>query len=259
VRGAFTSATQDRAGLLEQLHGGTLFLDEIADLDGRTQSLLLRVIQEGEFSRVGETRLRKTHVRLLSATNRVLRDCIANGSFRLDLFFRIAEDQIELPPLRRRLEDLPDLTRHFASIHSPTPSPPQFERSFFDRLRTHSWPGNVRELAGYLRKLFVLHPECGSFGGSHLPDFLLEASAREELDLCSLAALEEEFRRATVLNRLESMGWNITRSAASLGLSRQRLSTLIHQWGLGPSDSEADRKQPTQLRKDSDGKREFAN
>jgi len=237
VRGAFTSATQDRAGLLEQLNGGTLFLDEIADLDARTQSLLLRVIQEGEFSRVGETRLRKVQVRILSATNRDLRENLARGSFRLDLLFRIAEDQIELPPLRRRLEDLPDLTRHFARLHGSTTTPPQFERSFFDRLRSHSWPGNVRELASYLRKLFVLQPTCRSFDGSQLPDFLLNETHQKETDTGSLAALEDEFRRATVLSRLESMGWNITRSATSLGLSRQRLSALIHQWGLCPPSS----------------------
>jgi len=225
VRGAFTGADRDRIGVIEQLHGGTLFLDEIGDLAPKVQSLLLRFLQEKEFSRAGENKVRHVDVRVITATNKSLQRLMDEGTFRPDLFFRIAETELYIPPLRQRLEDLTILTRHLLARFSPGRRI-QLAPSFLSHLRTHSWPGNVRELENYLKKVLVLHPSVETLAQEHMPDFL-RSTLREDRSLLTLEGFERRNRRQFIVERLDMFQGNRTRTAESLGVSRQQLIRLI--------------------------------
>ncbi|MSQ01734.1 MAG: sigma-54-dependent Fis family transcriptional regulator [Myxococcales bacterium] len=154
-RGAFTGAESERRGLVEEADSGTFFLDEIGDLDATAQTRLLRLLQEGEFRRVGSNRLRKVDLRVVAATNRPLEDAVAAGRFRADLFHRLNVVRIHLPPLRERLTDVPVLVRHFVARFRAEGgrAPMAVGEPLLARFAGHTWPGNVRELANVCRYL----------------------------------------------------------------------------------------------------------
>jgi two-component system, NtrC family, nitrogen regulation response regulator GlnG len=159
-KGAFTGANTRSSGRFEQAEGGTLFLDEIGDMPMEAQTRLLRVLQQGEYTTVGGRTAIKTDVRIVAATNKDLRILIQQGLFREDLFFRLNVVPIRLPPLRERVEDVPDLIRHFFGVAEREGLPPkQIEPSAIDRLKRHRWPGNVRELENLARRLAALYPQ----------------------------------------------------------------------------------------------------
>ncbi len=158
VRGAFTSAVRDRVGRFQLADGGTLFLDEVGEIPMELQSKLLRVLQEGEFERVGEESTRRINVRVIAATNRDLLQQIQQGQFRLDLYYRLSVFPLQLPPLRERMEDVSDLLAHFvklasARFHLPQPAIPQKEMA---RAQRYDWPGNVRELQNVVERAVIL-------------------------------------------------------------------------------------------------------
>jgi two-component system nitrogen regulation response regulator GlnG len=159
-RGAFTGATGRGVGRFEQAEGGTLFLDEIGDMPLEAQTRLLRVLQGGEYTTVGGRVPIKTDVRIIAATNRDLRLLIQQGLFREDLFYRLNVVPMRLPPLRERVEDIPDLVRHFLRKAEADGLPPKrLESAAIERLKSHTWPGNVRELENLIRRLVVLNPD----------------------------------------------------------------------------------------------------
>jgi len=159
-KGAFTGANSRNPGRFEQAEGGTLFLDEIGDMPMEAQTRLLRVLQQGEYTTVGGRTPIKTDVRIIAATNKDLRILIQQGLFREDLFFRLNVVPIRLPPLRERVEDVPDLIRHFFTLAEREGLPPkQIEPTALDRLKRHRWPGNVRELENLARRLAALYPQ----------------------------------------------------------------------------------------------------
>jgi two-component system nitrogen regulation response regulator GlnG len=159
-RGAFTGATGRSVGRFEQAEGGTLFLDEIGDMPLEAQTRLLRVLQQGEYTTVGGRTPIKTDVRIIAATNRDLRQLIQQGLFREDLFYRLNVVPMRLPPLRERIEDTPDLVRHFLRKAEGEGLPPKrLDAGAIERLKAHSWPGNVRELENLIRRLVVLNPD----------------------------------------------------------------------------------------------------
>jgi len=159
-RGAFTGATGRGVGRFEQAEGGTLFLDEIGDMPLEAQTRLLRVLQQGEYTTVGGRTPIKTDVRIIAATNRDLKQLIQQGLFREDLFYRLNVVPLRLPPLRERIEDIPDLVRHFLRKAESEGLPvKRLEPAAIERLKTHSWPGNVRELENLIRRLVVLNPD----------------------------------------------------------------------------------------------------
>ena len=160
VKGAFTSANENRTGRFEAAHGGTIFLDEINSVSHKLQVKLLRVLQENEFERVGDTRTIRVDCRIVAATNRDLLDEIDEGRFREDLYYRLNVIPIDLPPLRDRTADLPALVEHFTAIYAKENkrSVPRIEPAVLDRLRTWHWPGNVRELQNYVERAIVLCP-----------------------------------------------------------------------------------------------------
>src|ERR1700742_4164285 len=159
-RGAFTGANTRATGRFEQSEGGTLFLDEIGDMPMEAQTRLLRVLQQGEYTTVGGRTPIKTDVRIVAASNKDLRILIQQGLFREDLFFRLNVVPLRLPPLRERLEDVPDLIRHFfAQVEKEGLPAKQLEQAALERLKRHRWPGNVRELENLARRLAALYPQ----------------------------------------------------------------------------------------------------
>jgi two-component system nitrogen regulation response regulator GlnG len=159
-KGAFTGANTRSAGRFEQAEGGTLFLDEIGDMPMEAQTRLLRVLQQGEYTTVGGRTPIKSDVRIIAATNKDLRLLIQQGLFREDLFFRLNVVPLRLPPLRERLEDIPDLVRHFFAQAQREGLPAkQIDQPGLDRLKRHRWPGNVRELENLARRLAALYPQ----------------------------------------------------------------------------------------------------
>jgi two-component system, NtrC family, nitrogen regulation response regulator GlnG len=159
-KGAFTGAQARTQGRFEQAEGGTLFLDEIGDMPMEAQTRLLRVLQEGEYTTVGGRSTIRTNVRIIAATHRDLRQQINIGAFREDLFYRLNVVPVRVPPLRERLEDIGDLTRHFLraaakeGLHNK-----EIESSAIERMRSYSWPGNVRELENFVRRIAALYPQ----------------------------------------------------------------------------------------------------
>ena len=159
-KGAFTGATARSTGRFEQAQGGTLFLDEIGDMPLEAQTRLLRVLQEGEYTTVGGRMPIKTDVRIIAATHRDLRSLIRQGSFREDLFYRLNVVPIRLPPLRERVEDIPDLARHFLAQAAAQGLPVKsMDALAVDRLKRYRWPGNVRELENLVRRLAALYSQ----------------------------------------------------------------------------------------------------
>lgn len=157
-RGAFTGALERRKGRFEQAHGGTLFLDEIGEMSPEAQAMLLRVLQEREFERLGGSQTVRVDVRIVAATNRNLAEQVETGEFRRDLFYRLNVFPICIPPLRERLEDLAPLAAHFAEKHGKRLSKPidRIDSKFLDALMAHDWPGNVRELENLLERAVIL-------------------------------------------------------------------------------------------------------
>jgi DNA-binding NtrC family response regulator len=216
VKGAFTDAHAERAGRFELANGGTLFLDEIANVPAAQQARLLRVLETGEFERVGSSRTLKVDVRLLTATNADLGAEVDAGRFRQDLFFRINTVVIRLPPLRERSEDLPLLAAHFLRQHAARYRKPllRFEEAALQAILSHRWPGNVRELEHAVERA-VLMAVRGTVGGADL-GLQISADGRARLDEMSL----EEVERALIQKALFRHAGNITLAAKDLGLSR---------------------------------------
>ncbi len=159
-KGAFTGANARHSGRFEQAQGGTLFLDEIGDMPLEAQTRLLRVLQEGEYTTVGGRTPISTDVRIVAATNRDLRQAISQGLFREDLFYRLNVVPMRLPPLRERLEDIPDLVRHFLGLAREEGLPQKWlDGAALDRMKKYSWPGNVRELENLTRRVVALYSE----------------------------------------------------------------------------------------------------
>jgi two-component system nitrogen regulation response regulator GlnG len=173
-RGAFTGATNRGVGRFEQAEGGTLFLDEIGDMPLEAQTRLLRVLQQGEYTTVGGRTPIKTDVRIIAATNRDLRQLIQQGMFREDLYYRLNVVPLRLPPLRERVEDIPDLVRHFLRKAEDEGLPHKtVDNDALDMLRRHRWPGNVRELENLIRRLAVLQ------SGDTISDTAVSAELKE--------------------------------------------------------------------------------
>ncbi|HEV3075656.1 MAG TPA: sigma 54-interacting transcriptional regulator [Thermoanaerobaculia bacterium] len=247
VRGAFTGADRDRVGVFEAARGGTVLLDEIGDLPLGAQGLLLRVLQESEVRRLGESLPRRVDVRVLAATHRDLERAVAGGTFREDLFYRLKVGAVDLPPLRERGDDVLQLADLFLSRHRPPP-PPRLAAATRDRLRAHSWPGNVRELENVLRLAAAL-----AGGGIIQPEHLELPRAAESAPPADAAAAShrsgesgavppaaagsyhrqvESLRRQLVVEAIAAAAGNHAEAARRLGISRQALSYLVRQLGL---------------------------
>jgi DNA-binding NtrC family response regulator len=231
VRGAFTDAKTDRVGRFELADGGTLFLDEIGNVPLNLQTKLLRVIETGEFERVGSSKTQKINVRLLSATNADLHAEVAQGRFRQDLLFRLNTVEIRLPPLRDRLEDIPVLAEHFLKIHRERYRRPivGFTPEALEALRHHLWPGNVRELDHVLERAVLM--SAGNVVTAF--DLALEATPDARLSARLEEMSLEEAERLLIKKALARFEGNANRAAEALGLSRSALYRRLQKYGLG--------------------------
>jgi len=226
VRGAFTGATGDKKGLVEVAEGGTLFLDEVADLPLLLQPKILRLLQEKEYRRVGDTKNRTANIRILAATNRDMREEVKAGRLREDLYFRLNVVEIHLPPLRERREDIPLLATHFVRRAADT-----YKRAVdgihpdaMQMLLANQWSGNVREFQNVIERAVVL---CT---GKQLAkeDFMFDASDRATI-LRSATTLAD-FERQVIEATLAEMGGNRTRTAEKLGVSLRWLQYRLKEW-----------------------------
>jgi DNA-binding NtrC family response regulator len=231
VRGAFTDAKSDRVGRFELADGGTLFLDEIGNVPLNLQAKLLRVIETGEFERVGSSKTQKINVRLLSATNADLHAEVAQGRFRQDLLFRLNTVEIRLPPLRDRLEDIPVLAEHFLKIHRERYRRPilGFTPEAFDALRHHLWPGNVRELDHVIERAVLM--STGNIVTAF--DLALEGTPDARLSARLEEMSLEDAERLLIKKALARFEGNANRAAEALGLSRSALYRRLQKYGLG--------------------------
>jgi len=231
VRGAFTDAKSDRVGRFELADGGTLFLDEIANVPLNLQAKLLRVLETGEFERVGSSKTQKVNVRLLSATNADLPAEVAHGRFRQDLLFRLNTVEIRLPPLRDRIEDIPILAEHFLKLHREHYRRPimGFTPEALDALRQHLWPGNVRELDHVIERAVLMSP--GNIVTAF--DLALEATPDARLSARLEEMSLEDAERLLIKKALARFEGNANRAAEALGLSRSALYRRLQKYGLG--------------------------
>jgi len=238
TRGAFTGAAAERGGLFEAADGGTLFLDELASTSPAFQASLLRVLQSGEVRRVGSTQPRRVDVRVIGASNAPLRDLVAAGTFRSDLFYRLSVLSIDLPPLRARAGDIELLTAHFLQRFRGAGDPPlHLTREAMDALAAHKFPGNVRELENALRRAVALS-SSGVITADCLPREIAAARAKPaaqespERRLVADRPTMEELQRRYLQLILEETGWNRRRAASVLDLDRRTIQRLIARYQL---------------------------
>jgi DNA-binding NtrC family response regulator len=233
VRGAFTGADRDRAGLIEATDGGTLFLDEIGELPLTAQAKLLRFLQEGEFRRVGEATNRTADVRLVSATNRKLDAAVEQGRFRDDLYYRIRGVEVLLPPLRERGGDILLLVAHFLRMERERhgAGPALLSADVEAIFTTYSWPGNVRELQNTIRAAHAMAGEAKEIGVEHLPERLRNI-APAKVSAGSYQDSVARFKRELIERSLLEARGNQNRAAAMLKMSRQALAYQIRELGI---------------------------
>ena len=234
-KGAFTGATEDHTGIFEAADGGTVFLDEIADAPPQLQRSLLRVLQEGEIRRVGETEDRKVDVRIIAAANRDLKKEVEKGSFREDLYYRLHVIQIDMPPLREYLEDVPLLAEHLLirAKEEANKSVGGLTVGAIRALTSYDWPGNVRELENEIRRAVALAEEEGAI----TPDLFSEAVGHTVSDIPvefqgRLQDHVQEYERRLIRAALEKCKGNITHTARELGMTRVGLHKKINRLGL---------------------------
>ncbi|HEY3628663.1 MAG TPA: sigma-54 dependent transcriptional regulator [Terracidiphilus sp.] len=240
-KGSFTGAAQRHTGKFEQAHRGTLFLDEIGDMPASMQAKLLRVLEEGEVERIGSDKPTSVDVRVVVATHRNLEQLVETGAFRRDLYHRVVVFPVELPPLRRRCEDLPALVDHFARQVSAQNGwkPVPFSAGAIEALKEYPWPGNIRELRNVLERLLLLaegevdrEAVALALPSSRASAASLPGSDDSAGGTAPLAQRVQDFERATVLQELERNQRNVSQTARALGLERSHLYKKCQQLGI---------------------------
>ena len=233
VRGAFTGADRDRAGVIESCDGGTLFLDEIGEMPLTAQAKLLRFLQDGEFRRVGDTTNRTADVRIVSATNRKLEAAVEEGRFREDLYYRIRGVEVVLPPLRERGADVMLLAQHFLARERARhrTGPQSFSEEVEMLLQSYGWPGNVRELQNTVRAAHAMAGEAREIDLEHLPERLRNVRPAR-ITAGSYQDAVARFRRDLIEKSLVAAAGNQNRAAALLKISRQALAYQIRELGI---------------------------
>ncbi|MDD2331487.1 MAG: sigma-54 dependent transcriptional regulator [Candidatus Cloacimonetes bacterium] len=239
-RGSFTGAVKGKKGKLEQADGGTLFLDEIGDMELSAQAKILRVIQEGEFERVGSNQTQRIDVRIIAATNKDLEVMVENGSFREDLYYRLNVVPVTAPPLRERSDDIPLILEHFSKLNSfeLKARVKRFHPSALEYLKGHDFPGNVRELKNLIERIYLL---CDS---ETIQAYDLENLMRPSSKKINHADSEfwngttpfvekkQEFERRYLSTQLSLHRNNVSKTAEALGMQQSNLSRKLHDLGI---------------------------
>ena len=237
VRGAFTGAIKDKIGRFELANGGTLFLDEIGDISLNMQLKLLRVLQEGEFERVGGTETLKVDVRIIAATNKDLEKAMEEGKFRQDLYYRLNVIPIEVPPLRERKEDIKYLVYYFMEKFNKIygKNITEIDPKAMILMENYQYPGNIRELENLIERIIVLDKK-GSIKTSDLPAYIRAAEMEEigeDFDLeKGLSYLVENYERKLIVNALEKNGFNKFQTAKQLQMNRSTFLSKLKKYGI---------------------------
>jgi len=234
TRGAFTGAIRDKMGRFQIADGGTLLLDEIGEVPFHLQKTLLRVIEEKEFERVGDSRPVKVDVRILSATNRNLKEEVKGGNFREDLYYRLSIVPITIPPLRDRISDIPLLVNHFLKQFKGEKGAVRIEPEVVEHLKTCPWSGNVRELANVIQQMMVLSRK-DTITMNDLPPylFLKEESVREVKEgKIPLMKMVTDLEKRWILNKLKESDWNQEKASKLLGITRKMLTSRIKKYNI---------------------------
>ena len=237
--GAFTGAAKDgRDGLVHAADGGTLFLDEVAELSMDARVALLRVLEDGSYTRVGETAARRADIRIVAATCRDLPALVASGDFRKDLFYRIGGARVELPPLRERRDFDALLHVLWERVRLPDGTrPPRLSHAARARLASHDWPGNVRELESALSYAAVMAGDAAAVEVEHLPATVTEAATTDAPDSAGPAAPPsdgalDDARRRSLIEALRANPGNVSAAARQLGVARSTVYRLVRRYGL---------------------------
>lgn len=238
IKGSFTGAHKDKKGLFEAADGGTLFLDEIGDTSPTMQVKLLRVLQEGTFTPVGSTEVRKAKVRVVAATNRDLEKMIIDGSFREDLYYRLNVIHVPLPSLKERKEDIPILVDHFLRRYAELNNQPikEVSKECMAIMLDYNWPGNVRELENEIERLCVLAGSDKNLEKEFLSQRIHDSEVSAPVQAFSaegnLKLAIESLERQMILEGLKKLRWNKSKLAKQLGISRAGLINKVEKYGL---------------------------
>jgi DNA-binding NtrC family response regulator len=242
TKGSFTGAVAPKRGKVEVADGGTLFLDEVGELPLELQVKLLRLIQNGEIEKVGATGATNVNARIIAATNRNLQALIDDGAFREDLYYRLAVVPLTLPPLRERIDDIPELVQHLFLKAKQKQNVPQLRlpSSLLPHFSGYGWPGNVRELENVIERLVVLSVS-DEITLADLPDFLQRERSQAdaiELNLPPGGISLERVERDLIVRSLEKFDWNQTQAARYLDISRRTLIYRMEKFGISKEQSE---------------------
>jgi two-component system nitrogen regulation response regulator NtrX len=236
-KGSFTGASEDKIGKFQKADGGTLFLDEVGDMSTKTQSKVLRVLEEQRFEPIGSNQPVTVDVRVIAATNKKLEEEIARGAFREDLFYRLNVIPFSISPLRERPEDIPILARHYLAEYSTAygKKPKEMSDAALDVLLRYPWPGNVRELKNMIERLVIMSPQQ-RIEPHHLPPEVFRGASRSpQQPYATLHEARSAYEREFVLRKLEENQWNMTRTAVALGLERSHLYRKMKSLGIAPT------------------------
>lgn len=239
-KGAFTGAQATRRGRLEQADGGTLFLDEVGSLDLGVQAKLLQVLQDGSFLRLGGHEQRRIQTRILAVANRDLQEQVAEGTFRLDLLYRINAVTLHMPPLRRRTEDIPEMVEYFTEVHSRTfeTQPAALSRGVIRLMQRYDWPGNIRQLDNMIRSYVLMGSEDALISELSQEQGAPSNNTVAKLDLSEPISLKVVTKRATqdlerqiILKVLKAHNWNRQKTAKFLKISYRSLLYKLNEVG----------------------------
>jgi two-component system nitrogen regulation response regulator NtrX len=234
-RGTFAGDTSAKEGKFQRADGGTLFLDEVGDMSLKTQSKVLRTLDEGRFSPVGEEEPITVDARVIAATNKDLEEEITKGNFREDLFYRLNVIPFYVPPLRERKEDIPLITRYFLKEFSHTYNRRAKEISddALSALMRYSWPGNVRELRNLVERIVIMNPTVSKLERKHLPTLIYRQGGRYSLgDFSSLHQARAAYERDYILKKLDENHGSVSRTAEALGLERSHMYRKMKTLGI---------------------------
>jgi two-component system nitrogen regulation response regulator NtrX len=234
-QGAFAGATAEKEGRFQKANGGTLFLDEVGDMSLKTQSKVLRTLDEGRFLPLGSDEPLTVDTRVIAATNHDLEEEISVGNFREDLFYRLNVVPFYVPPLRERKEDIPLLVRHFLKELSSEYSrrPKEITDDAVDTLMRYSWPGNVRELRNVVERVVIMNPTAARLDRKHLPPLVYrDGNRRVSAGYSSLHEARAAYERDFILKKLDENHGNVSRAAESLGLERSHLYRKMKALGI---------------------------
>jgi two-component system nitrogen regulation response regulator NtrX len=238
--GSFAGAISDKEGKFQKADGGTLFLDEVGDMSLKTQSKVLRTLDEGRFAPVGEDEAIVADARIIAATNKNLEEEISRGNFREDLFYRLNVIPFYVPPLRERKEDISQLSKHFLREFSQTYNrrPKEMTDDALDALTRYTWPGNVRELRNLIERMVIMNPAVAKLEKKHLPSLIYRDGARRNLgEFSSLHEARASYERDYILKKLDENQGNVARTAEVLGLERSHMYRKMKTLGIAVKES----------------------